>query len=326
MANNFVIRKGLIVSGSDTGSLIIQGTTGQLVSIISSSQGNTFSVNSILGVPTLRASGSVITLGPPNYITNRPIEFSQAGIQLTSSAQLNKLSVSGRTTQGLAVTASQYHAHAEGESTKALGIGSHAEGGYTITFQGSGSHVEGYFTSASGDYSHAEGYFTVASGSYQHVQGQYNVSSSNQSVFIHGNGVSNTSRSNLIVVSGSQVEITGSLKVTGSIVGSYSPAITQQTATTTATSTYTLVDADTGKEFLFRTSTGNGLTYYTITLPYGLKPGFLVTITTLNTPAYILTGSNVTLVNNKGTTIPVKASATIINTGTANEYLVLGDL
>ena len=57
---------------------------------------------------------------------------------------------------------------------------------------------------------------TVASGSYQHVQGQYNLSSSAQSAFIVGNGTADGSRSNLIFASGSQVQITGSLIVSGS--------------------------------------------------------------------------------------------------------------
>jgi len=57
---------------------------------------------------------------------------------------------------------------------------------------------------------------TVALGNYQHVQGQYNISSSAQGAFILGNGTSDSSRSNLIFASGSQVQITGSLYVTSS--------------------------------------------------------------------------------------------------------------
>jgi hypothetical protein len=104
--------------------------------------------------------------------------------------------------------------HAEGFMATARGEGSHAEGGSTLA-SGSYSHAEGNSTTTIGQYSHAEGWNTVTSGTYQHVQGQYNISSSFQSAFIIGNGTSNTSRSNLIYASGSEVQITGSLNVTG---------------------------------------------------------------------------------------------------------------
>jgi hypothetical protein len=48
----------------------------------------------------------------------------------------------------------------------------------------------------------------------------YNITSSVQSAFILGNGTSNTNRSNLIFAAGNQVQITGSLNVSGSITGS----------------------------------------------------------------------------------------------------------
>ena len=93
------------------------------------------------------------------------------------------------------------YSHAEGESTTTIGLASHAEG---------------YGTLAQGYYSHAEGNNTIAQGAYQHVQGQFNQSSSAQSAFIVGNGTSDATRSNLIFASGSQVQITGSLIVSGS--------------------------------------------------------------------------------------------------------------
>ena len=104
--------------------------------------------------------------------------------------------------------------HAEGSRTTSTGFASHAEGESTQAI-GSFSHAEGSRTTATGFASHAEGLFTVASGSYQHVQGQYNLSSSAQSAFIIGNGTSTSARSNLIFASGSQVQVTGSLQVSG---------------------------------------------------------------------------------------------------------------
>jgi len=66
--------------------------------------------------------------------------------------------------------------------------------------------------------SHAEGVGTTALGDYQHVQGQFNKTSSVQSAFIHGNGTSDSARSNLIYAHDSIVEITGSLNITGSLL------------------------------------------------------------------------------------------------------------
>jgi hypothetical protein len=109
------------------------------------------------------------------------------------------------------------YSHAEGGSnTIASGSYSHAEGRGTNA-NGLYSHAEGDSTTATGGSSHAEGLFTVASGQYQHVQGQYNISSSAQSAFIVGNGTADGSRSNLIFASGSQVQITGSAIISGSL-------------------------------------------------------------------------------------------------------------
>ena len=71
---------------------------------------------------------------------------------------------------------------------------------------------------ASGSYSHAEGRGTIAMGNYQHVQGQFNQTSSAQAAFIVGNGTNVNNRSNLIFAAGSEVQITGSLSTTGSVI------------------------------------------------------------------------------------------------------------
>ena len=158
-----------------------------------------------------------------------------------SHAEGNRTTASGdfSHTEGLSISfgvsggslkALGYGSHAEGYNTVTFGSASHAEGyfttasgdyshaeGYGTTASGSASHAEGYYTTASGDYSHAEGLGTVASGSYQHVQGQYNISSSAQSAFIVGNGTSISARSNLIFASGSEVQVTGSLSVSGTL-------------------------------------------------------------------------------------------------------------
>ena len=127
--------------------------------------------------------------------------------------------------QGFAVTSTGDYSHAEGYGTNAIGNSSHAEGN-TTTATGEGSHAEGSSTVANGQYSHAEGLGTIAQGAYQHVQGQYNQSSSAQGAFIVGNGTADGARSNLIFASGSQVQITGSARITGSLVVTGSAQIT----------------------------------------------------------------------------------------------------
>ncbi len=101
----------------------------------------------------------------------------------------------------------------------------------------SSSLQQGNAVTASGQYSHAEGLGTVASGSYQHVQGQYNLSSSAQSAFIIGNGTSNSDRKNLVFASGSDFQVTGSLKITGSNTTIGSSTLTGSLRVTGSTST-----------------------------------------------------------------------------------------
>ncbi len=86
-----------------------------------------------------------------------------------------------------------------GDST--IGIVSHAEGRNTITL---------------GSYSHAEGNSTTAHGYYQTVVGQYNAPVQVSSSFVIGNGVDSNTPSNLLVAYGNEVQITGSLTVSGS--------------------------------------------------------------------------------------------------------------
>ena len=76
-----------------------------------------------------------------------------------------------------------YGAHAEGESTKAMGRAAHAEGRQTQAIGGYShaegmqtvanyaAHAEGQSTQATGNNSHAEGYKTVAFESHSHAEG-----------------------------------------------------------------------------------------------------------------------------------------------------------
>ena len=67
MANEFKVRKGLIVQGSGSTILDIQGSQGQLFSVTDSLSGSLFSVNDISGVPIMEVfSDNRVNLGTFN--------------------------------------------------------------------------------------------------------------------------------------------------------------------------------------------------------------------------------------------------------------------
>lgn len=105
----------------------------------------------------------------------------------------------------------------QGDNTSANGTGSHAEGQSTGA-NGEFSHAEGRRTTANGNYSHTEGYETISSGAYQHVQGQFNIPLPDESAFIIGNGIDDDNRSNLVLASGSEFQVTGSVKTTSGFI------------------------------------------------------------------------------------------------------------
>ena len=120
--------------------------------------------------------------------------------------------------EGFGTVASGNWAHAEGIYATANGTFSHAEGDTTVAF-GSASHAEGRSTVAYGAGSHAEGIGTIASGSYQTAVGSYNKQNNTTSLFVIGDGTSEGSRKDVMRVSSSMVQITGSLIVSSSGTG-----------------------------------------------------------------------------------------------------------
>ena len=94
----------------------------------------------------------------------------------------------------------------------------------SIPVIGQGSHAEGYRSQTIGNFSYTTGWETVALGTNQFVVGQGNSPVSTNSSFIIGNGTYSTgsgtwtNKSNLLVAGGNTVQITGSLRVTGSFV------------------------------------------------------------------------------------------------------------
>ena len=90
---------------------------------------------------------------------------------------------------------------------------------------GDSSHAAGLQTQTYGYASNTAGFGTQALGYYQTVVGQGNIPLSDTSSFIVGNGTYDSgtgiwTRSNLLVAGGGVVQISGSLRVSGSITGS----------------------------------------------------------------------------------------------------------
>lgn len=78
----------------------------------------------------------------------------------------------GSHAEGDCTLASGTTSHAEGYTTRAIGIWSHAEGELT-TANGSASHAEGCDTLANGEHAHAEGFHTTANEYTSHSEGNY---------------------------------------------------------------------------------------------------------------------------------------------------------
>jgi hypothetical protein len=117
--------------------------------------------------------------------------------------------------EGYFTQANSNQAHAEGMNTIASGINSHAEG-WGTTASGQNAFSGGKFTTASGTNSFANGLYTVAAGAQQVVHGKYNVSDKT-SLFILGNGTSDTERSNAFMIDGSgNVWLSGNIRIGGS--------------------------------------------------------------------------------------------------------------
>jgi hypothetical protein len=136
--------------------------------------------------------------------------------------------------------------HAEGSATIASGSVSHAEG-YACVAIGYASHAEGFGTTAYAGYSHANGLGTIASGSYQNVVGQYNKHNNTTSLFTIGNGASDVSRNDIVNVTTTTVQVTGSLSITGSAYINNEPVASSLLLTNRQTADYTLDLSDANK-------------------------------------------------------------------------------
>jgi len=141
--------------------------------------------------------------------------------------------------EGYSTIASGQYAHAEGSSTTAGGYASHAEGSGTIS-NSAYSHAEGTGSITNGEYSHAMGYQTATIGTgslaaglgtnaygsidgidppniVQAAFGKYNTINNYDSLFVVGDGFTNSSRHDVLRVNSGSVQVTGSFEVTGAI-------------------------------------------------------------------------------------------------------------
>ena len=136
------------------------------------------------------------------------------GVSTTANGNWSRAEGNSSTTNASAAAS-----HAEGLSSTVGENGSyaHAEGESTLA-NARACHAEGKSTAAVEEYAHAEGIGTVASGSGQHVGGKYNLHGNTTSLFVIGNGVDTNNRSDIFRVNQTDVQITGSLKVTGDVV------------------------------------------------------------------------------------------------------------
>ena len=99
MANEFKVRKGLIVQGSGSNIFDVQGSQGQLFSITDSLSGSLFSVNDISGIPIMEVfSDNTIKLGTFN---NEAIIVSGSRTGMGIATPQAKLHISGASNSGL---------------------------------------------------------------------------------------------------------------------------------------------------------------------------------------------------------------------------------
>jgi hypothetical protein len=125
MANEFKVRKGLVVNGSGSVILDVQGSQGQLFSVTDQLSGSLFSVNDISGVPVLEAfSDSTVKIG--QYLSEA-IVVSGSTARITGSIAMAGFSSGSVLFAGPGGSISQNNASFFWDNTNSrLGIGTNA--------------------------------------------------------------------------------------------------------------------------------------------------------------------------------------------------------
>lgn len=112
-------------------------------------------------------------------------------------------------------------AFAAGLYNYAISPGATALGFNNLVQEGTGSVVVGRGNVVTGDYNFVAGTSNIAGGTDTVVVGQWNSEASASmptASFVIGNGTGNSERSNLLVAGGDQIQISGSILATGSVV------------------------------------------------------------------------------------------------------------
>ena len=225
MANEFIARNGLIAqTDSKISGSLTQGVPGNIASgSYSHAEGGGTALGTSIDISTVSSMVvNGISLPTVNLASTTIIEADgdmTAGFPSPSFTITSLTLTSGATT--ITPNLSQYDTAIVSSYYYDEYVGSNG----TTYFNFTSNPLEQVYSSttlatntALGAGSHAEGLGTVAKGDFQHVQGQFNITSSVQSAFIHGNGTSDSARSNLIYAHDSTVEVTGSLNITGSLL------------------------------------------------------------------------------------------------------------
>ena len=134
MANEFKVRKGLVVNGSGSVILDVQGSQGQLFSVTDQLSGSLFSVNDISGVPVLEAfSDSTVKIG--QYLSEA-IVVSGSTARITGSIAMTGFSSGSVLFAGPGGSITQNNANFFWDNTNGrLGIGTNAPT-YTLEMRG----------------------------------------------------------------------------------------------------------------------------------------------------------------------------------------------
>ena len=217
------------VTASSITADIINGTVTNSKTASALVTGNNYNVNSLIINDRLsNGIGNPIAVGSGSHAEGDAAEAHGIGSHAEGTSTYSMGQFSHAEGDGCTAGAIASHAegggtaangadsHAEGLFSQTVGDGSHAEGESCISI-GGGSHAEGISTRAVGQYSHTEGNSTVASGSFQHTSGQYNSQGNTSSLFIIGNGTSDTNRSDVFLVNSQSVIVNAILDVIGNI-------------------------------------------------------------------------------------------------------------
>jgi hypothetical protein len=121
MANEFKVRKGLVINGSGSALLDVQGSVGQLNTITDSLSGSLFSINDISGIPVLEAFSDgrvrIGEFGREAIKISGSFATTTGSLRGTASYAINALSASYSLSSSFSLTASYFTNQSSGNAT-----------------------------------------------------------------------------------------------------------------------------------------------------------------------------------------------------------------